>query len=1251
MQQRRYRSVVGVDVPRPRVLSTWALLGIVTLVVAALVAVFPERTLLDELQSPGEPDPLAIEYLENLVKADRDAHSLRLLLAQRQLEIGEFEAAEATLAPLLSSTTPAIRSRALLLAYRATQQATYAQAEGAIAREVGKARLRELLRRLAQERWDVADATFLVREAGALGETEVARVLLPRAADGTQRVPTETLEDAARRALAASDYRTAAELLFAAQRGARDRAEKRALFFAAVRALQSGNLLAAALAAADKNVGELADDDETLVFLTRLARAANDRQRAERYVRRMMRMGSALSTRPLLAVFLDFVVPPARAQAGVHLRPYDETVYTLAYDVFVGNGNLADAYRVAEAAVRQRPDDARWRERLAQVAEWAGRPADALEQWRWLVERTASSRAIQGVLRLAPGLNDDEALLAVWRRVGETRPLTSAEARRLADLFERVGRPEDGIAWFTARQGKRSTPENLELIAFLADRSGRTDVAIDAYERIARTSELTSEQALALATLHIKRGAFRRGYDVLAAARARARPGDDEFWRLFGELAWQLQEDEAAGEAYTHLTDASRARSFEIVRLASLLKRERPDEAARLAEAGWLRLRETELLLVALDLYAQRADTASLDRLFASVTEAEAARLAGTAYFFVLRANRLAQQRETARALADYKRALAINPSDIGIRTALLWFLIDTKQLAELRRTMRAYAREASSHREYWAPYAAGHLALEEQRKALGYFRREVRDKKEDYLWLLNYADTLEAAGEASMAWRVRRHAWHVVRAARERDPQRFARREDMLAYARLATYRAPGDPALAAIRLVLRQDDGATKNTESSVPLAPRALEAAAKELALGWAISTENHEAAKAWLWRQYGRRLVAPGWAEVSVALAHNDLDTLDRLLASADRVPRYNRVDAARALDRRALAQTFGAEAQERYPDDDEVHLRLDTDFRATASSAIVRETWFDYSPLRGINSFGAVPIWIGERARLAPFVSWTRQTSNDPATLTGVPGSDTELGVSGLLRYPHHQTELTVSRRAALANVATARLAHTHALAARITATATLGYNLRAPDTTALLVGGVKDEARLAVSYGLAKREYVNGGAAFQKFHTQDRGFLGEGRRYDFETGYRFRTEYPDLGLRLYAARQEYRHEGFADALAARLNPAGSIPPASFFLPQSFNYYSASLGFGGALRGESFLTDRLFETPYARGWRAFADAGYAYSSILRSGYNLMFGGSGSIFGNDYLAAYFVHAEGGTGTFTTVREIGIRYQYFF
>ena len=52
--------------------------------------------------------------------------------------------------------------------------------------------------------------------------------------------------------------------------------------------------------------------------------------------------------------------PPAAAPGkAAPLRPYDEELYNLAFEVFLGNSNLKDAYRVAEAAVAQRPGDLR----------------------------------------------------------------------------------------------------------------------------------------------------------------------------------------------------------------------------------------------------------------------------------------------------------------------------------------------------------------------------------------------------------------------------------------------------------------------------------------------------------------------------------------------------------------------------------------------------------------------------------------------------------------------------------------------------------------------------------------------------------------------------------------------------------------------------------------------------------------------------------------------------------------------------
>ena len=106
--------------------------------------------------------------------------------------------------------------------------------------------------------------------------------------------------------------------------------------------------------------------------------------------RALVRLGWCLGG--LLATAGTAAAAPAGAPGTLGL-PFDERIYSLAYDAFLGNRNLADAFRVADSAVRQRPDDLAWRERLAKVAEWHGQPRVALDQWLLLARRDAPALA------------------------------------------------------------------------------------------------------------------------------------------------------------------------------------------------------------------------------------------------------------------------------------------------------------------------------------------------------------------------------------------------------------------------------------------------------------------------------------------------------------------------------------------------------------------------------------------------------------------------------------------------------------------------------------------------------------------------------------------------------------------------------------------------------------------------------------------------------------------------------------------
>ena len=223
----------------------------------------------------------------------------------------------------------------------------------------------------------------------------------------------------------------------------------------------------------------------------------------------------------------------------------------------------------------------------------------------------------------------------------------------------------------------------------------------------------------------------------------------------------------------------------------------------------------------------------------------------------------------------------------------MLYFLIDRHDTKRLRQEMAAVP-EMHKDPTYDGVLGSAWLTLNEPARAVEYFKRRVQRNPNDYLWLLNYADALEQNNESSMAWRVRQHAWTQVRAEMQRQ-QPNPSLALLQNHARLAIQFAPGDSGVAVIRNLLRQDEVREGEDPRS-----RGLDRATREIVLAWALTTEQHIAAKAWLWKQYARDLSKPTWAEVGIALAENDVDTLQRMLEErADSIPRYDRHQAARA----------------------------------------------------------------------------------------------------------------------------------------------------------------------------------------------------------------------------------------------------------------------------------------------------------------------------------------------------------------
>ncbi len=1212
--------------PRLRLISPAAILALAGLVAAALLTLYPQRELLERILQARRDDPLTLQYLVNLHREDPDNAETTLLLAGARIAQAQVADAVRLLVPLESHPDASIRRRALLM-----------HAESLPA---GPARAALLAPRLG-EPWTRDELRLIARYARVSGDPVLRRAVFERVA-AYEHDP-EWFAQAAREALGEGDYRFSAELSFRARKLAVTRPLARQYFLAGVGTLQAGNLLAEAIAAAEANIGDLANDEATILAMARLGLAAGRPDVAERWMKRLLWPGTSREPAALIpglgARLLAWVIAPARAQAGAApaaMRPFDEAVYTFAYEVFLANGNVDDAFRVAQAAVAQRPGDAAWRERLARAAEWSRKPAEALEQWLYLAQHSAGEEAWQGVLRIAPGLGADEALLLATRHKLDGKPATPEDFKALATLFERLGRPRDGIAWFVARHAARGDLAALELAASLADRAGERDRAIALNLQLIGLQGPNEERLIRTATLLVMAGKFRAAHDLLNGYRQKIGAEAGEYWDLLGDLAWRLQEDESAIFAYRALSTRKEADPGEFDRLATLLRERHPEEAARVAEFGFTRFRTPGLLLTALEIHWERRDLTAMKRLYADVGAATEKLFARVPFFFSLRAQYRQAGGDLAGARADLERAIAIAPNDGALKTALTWLLIDAKDMVALRRQLEEIARTAgdvsAGGREFWLLQAAGWSALGEPRRALPFYARLTRDKPDDYLMLMGYADALELAGQAGPSARVRRQAWTVVRAVGAKDPSSTDRqlRETT---ARLALTLAPADTMLAVVRDLLRRD------TDPSIAPDARQRSAAVRELVLSWAISTEQYSSAKAWLWLQYGRKLAAPGWAAASVALGENDVEAAERLLADKS-VPVSSRIEAARLTNQVRLAQTLAFEAQEARPADDGLHLQLADSLLAGANRLITGAMSSLRGALRAQPRELQAQVWVTPRLRLALEWREATQSSIDPAVLTGVPARDRETRVTLRQVLDTGWVEAGIGERSAMAGQTSLRAGLFTQWSRGVSTLVSAAHNERTLDSTALAIAGAKDEVAGRVLWSFAKREYFSGGLRQMRYHTQNGNPLGGGRAAEGEIGHRVRIDYPNLTVRLTAANYRFSAGGNDDAQTAQLNPAGGIPGAAFFIPRNSRVLGAGVGFGESAR-----------EGYSRALRPYGSFARTTSSLAGSGYNALLGIAGSLFGADHVSLYWNRARGGGSSGASILEYGLRYEYFF
>lgn len=967
---------------------------------------------------------------------------------------------------------------------------------------------------------------------------------------------------------------------------------------------------------------------------------------------------------------------PASDAAAGQVAPKDPKVADLVFQSFVESGDLGSAEKIAQQQVQRDPRSVLWTKRLAQTAEWDRNPMLALNSWLDYAKLSNDPVGWANVLRIAPMLDDDDAYLQALVHQAQATPDDLKLVDNVVATYERLGRPDDGLAFLRSLPRGRNADAIDQRIGALAERAGHDEQALVAYRAVQARSPDSADAALRTASVLYRKGDYRASFAALQSARKTAKDKDTDYWRNYAELAGLLQRDADANEAYRHLIAGGEATPEDLGDMTYFFD-PYPIDAGRVAELQYRRDQTPRALQNAIYYYT---DAQALDRvaaLLASLTADERKEALASPGVLGVRAEYYRLTDQPLKALDDLKHAVDLPGATSDLRAAYIWTLVDYGTDAELEATLKRWRGNEDRSAALWEPYAAAEMRLNRPVLALDYLRRESATLSRDPLWLMTYADAQEMAGRPDLAWSIRHKVWQQMQqdeaalaklhgAARAAMRGRSGQDAETLADIRgrrvtLSSDFETGDDSAAMLNDLLsgtQSSDnvkfarrtllGTVKGLPGAAPEAGidaqqnnRVRDAVAKDVAIAWGLSHEGNPLAKRWLAQQYAARLARPADSRLTIALAENDNAAMEQLLAQErSRLPLNDRIDAEVATDRQGRAEQLAFDGLDGAPAATDLHTRLTETALDWPQSIDATVTNYVEHPLDYVAQTLAGSKKIADHYLVGVTEVQNFQRSTDSSQLVNVPSVDRSLNFFLQRQTVDSAASVTIGRREALDSFTTLQLAAETGRNSALQFGVHAGRNQVADEDQFLQIGGMKDNLIGDITWRATQRITMTGSIEGDRFYSQARNYIGSGLLESGEITYQIRTGYPDFAFRLVGEHGGYGASGGADTLISRLEPAALQPAvAGDFMPESYTQYGLYFGFGNDLLEQ-----------YTHAWRPFLDVGILHNSIQGWGPDISLGLAGSVFGGDHLALFFQHqAVTRLGTPQTV--IGARYNWFY
>ena len=1053
---------------REQLISVPAVILLGVVIVMLLVLLFPRKGTFEDQRYIKNPDQLSIAYLKTILKLQPDNIPLRLTLAQQYIAISKWQQAKQLIDNFnFQNANDKVLADIINLQAHTIQYASTKKDDPARFKILAKTR--DILARMDISHFNPAQLQTLAKIALSLNRPAIAANIYQQLASQDVKNPAKWWALAGKWARASSQNKLARLYYLNAYKASADK--KTAAKYAGLSVITTieANQQQLAVESLNEYLRVFPDNKYFLESIVAAYKALGDLQKAAHWNRLLWK------------------------RQGQN----NEKIILNQIELELALAHLQHAKKYAHKLVLLRPGNNKYRKQLAQLYEWTGNPVAAQKQWQILANNTKSATAIKHVLRLAKANYDDSATLKMLALIARKRRLTNKERLQQIAIYKRQGQLKLAQTMLKKYLSlNQNDKKNWFQLAMLYENQNDYKAAIQVWHKI----EILFPDDADAKNRQIKLHWYYQNHNKAYALATTLDNNLDnisniDLLKILMELGWRNQDTDLLYNASKNLIKYDNKNEAAYKWLLSIAdEKHDAEQAVALAETAWKNTGKTIYLYLALNTSVKENNTRLANYLITLALQSDISHREMSDYVQI-KAELEDKNQNYALAAKYYEYALLLNPDSHSIHVGLLWSLLNSQQRKKLKRYLVAFKEKATRFSRYWPAYAAATFEIGEIRESVYWHAQIVALYPDNNLWLLSYADALEAAEQYNSALKLRLYVMKKIRAT------------DIYS---LLTNQPVKQLALSYLSLERNYGLGA-KTNHMLKTLINHNRHSLPYEFLVAWYVTQNLDDKARYWhLSHQLSRQKIAASQF-LTLALRENDTAVIKRTLDYKYAVSAVERNDGLIQLGQyeKALANSTAGMGLLSRQDERRAYRE-----QAASLKAILPNDWLAETTQY---SNGELRVSKVKAQLRSPFHNWnyaftaSKNKLDIAPSVVNLNGSNAEkelhLGVMRPGNIFNLYADLSYNQRHDK-SILPLKLALDYKWSKRANFNLAWANNQLSTESSALRSLGMQDKLQVAINSDISNREYLNLQYAKTKYKSRWNETLANGWSADMSIGHR-----------------------------------------------------------------------------------------------------------------------------------------------